>query len=96
MVINPLKNGSKIEKIEKSKDLEGYNFVFTGFRDHGLVDSVTILGGQVADRITKSTTHLVVRGATAKSTTKVKLAEENGIEIVYLDWLVALVSKKSK
>ena len=86
----------QIEKIEKSKDLEGYNFVFTGFRDRGLADSVTILGGQVADRITKSTTHLVVRGAAAKSTTKVKLAEENGIEIVYLDWLEALVCKKSK
>lgn len=77
---------------DKNKILDNCVFVFTGFRDRDLEEAIKNLGGCVADRVTNSTTHLVVKKSTDKPTSKIRLAEEKGIEIVYLDWLLSLVS----
>ena len=62
-------------------------FVFTGFRDKNIEKHILENGGEVKDKITNKNgiTHLVVKELLSKSS-KVKSAEEMGIEIITRDY----------
>jgi NAD-dependent DNA ligase len=58
--------------------LAGKQFVFTGFRDADLKASIESREGVVADKVTKSTTHLIWSG-TAKGIATVKQKQAKGV-----------------
>jgi NAD-dependent DNA ligase len=74
--------------------LAGKQFVFTGFRDAELKAAIENREGVVADKVTKSTTHLVWSG-TAKgiATVKQKQARAVGAQIWTRSELEAFLTK---
>lgn len=77
--------------IEKSKQLDGNIYVFTGFRDKDLEERIKNMGGDVKNTISGKTTCLIIKDDSEKSSSKYQKAIEKGITIYsktqFLDFL---------
>ncbi len=98
---NPINNESQPElysemgvnkEIVKGKEVytpdmmfKNKKFVFTGFRNTDLEKKIKSLGGTVTTSVSKTTTAVVRKDSSEKESTKVKKAEELGIEVINLD-----------
>lgn len=78
----------KIRDILKTKPLLGYNIVYSGFRDDNLTKKIKKLGGNIMDKITRSTNYLITKND--KQTTKYKYAKTHNIKIYELDKFIKL------
>lgn len=80
----------KTDKVEATgSDLEGFIFVFSGYRDKSAEERITSLGGEIKSGISKNVTHLVVKDKQSGSSKIVK-AEKLGINILDADELMVL------
>jgi NAD-dependent DNA ligase len=70
--------------------LSGMVFVFTGFRDADAKVQIEALGGEVADSVSKKTTHLVAKD-TSKMSGKLKKALDAGIAVINREELQNMV-----
>lgn len=77
--------------IEKSKQLDGHIYVFTGFRDKELEERIKNMGGDIKNTISGKTTGLIIKDDSEKSSSKYEKAIEKGITIYsktqFLDFL---------
>lgn len=81
-------NGLKILPLERQKTIgnkcSGLKVCFTGIRDEALEDIIKANGGEIANGISKKTTHLIVGDVNSQSSKAIK-ARQNGIEILTID-----------
>jgi NAD-dependent DNA ligase len=70
---------------EKSSDDE-LLFVFTGFRNEDLSEQITNAGHNVSDKVSKNTTHLIMKD-TSKTSSKKEKAEEYDCKIWSIEQL---------
>lgn len=81
---------SKILTIEETKidpnnvAEEVYTFVFTGFRDKALQESLEQKGHKVTSSVSKNTNYLVVKDVNSTSS-KVKKAKELGVKVISIE-----------
>jgi DNA ligase (NAD+) len=88
----PKVNTSKLECKDSSCNnafFTGKSFVFSGFRDTLLEDTIKSKGGNVANGVTKTTSMLITKDD--KETVKTKRAEVLGIEKVYYDTVISML-----
>ena len=70
------------KQVKAAKDLLGYKFVFTGFRDAKLMETVIDRGGDVStSNVSKNTTAIVVKSKGGKVSGKLAKAMELGIPV---------------
>jgi NAD-dependent DNA ligase len=70
---------------ERSSELQGMTFCFTGFRDPELSDALRARGAAYSDSLSKKTTHLVYK--TSPHQTKLDKASQYGCKVISLDVL---------
>lgn len=94
-IIDP-KTGKKkfTGKITNDKTFcEGWNVVFTGFRNGDWEDMVKERGGKVQKGVNKSTTHVIAK-STLRKTGKLKKGMDVGAAIVNMDNFLTLFEEK--
>ncbi len=69
------------------EDVRGKSFVFTGFRDKALENTIQSLGGDVKTGVSKKVNYVVVGGVKGEGSAKEKKAMEYGIPILSLEEL---------
>ena len=84
VVKGPSGKGVEFSPKAKGNSLQNKKYVFTGFRNDRLEKAIKTLGGTVSSSVSKSTTTVIRKDGNDKDSTKVKKAEELGIEVINL------------
>lgn len=79
-MIKPFATFASANKTE-SNNLEGKQFVVTGFRDKALEETITSRGGKMTSAVSKKTDGLIVADKSGKATGKRQKAESLGIPV---------------
>ena len=74
------------EFVSKNANIDGKNFVITGFRDPAIIEYIETNGGVLQGDINMKTDYLIVKDSTTTST-KLKKAEVMGVDIISKDEL---------
>ena len=77
------------EKKKKTNKFENVIFVFTGFRDKELEETIISQGGQIKSSVSKNTNYLVIKEETESN--KIDKAKELGVKILTKEQLVKLL-----
>jgi NAD-dependent DNA ligase len=86
----PIKISEKVEVVKTGSDLDGKQFVFTGFRRPDLESVIESRGGKISSGVSKNTTHLVMKSVGSGSS-KEKKAIELGVEVITVEQLEDLL-----
>jgi NAD-dependent DNA ligase len=86
----PITISKKNQVVTTGSDLEGKQFVFTGFRRADLESLIISRGGKIGSGVTKNTTHLVTKEVGSGSS-KEKKAIELGVQIITVEQLENLL-----
>lgn len=70
--------------IDKNSNIDGKNFVMTGFRDGDIIEYITKNGGTLQNDVNMKTDYLIVKDSDSKSS-KIKKAEIMGVDIIFKD-----------
>jgi NAD-dependent DNA ligase len=87
----PITIQEKAESVKVSNDLDGMNFVFTGFRRTDLESVIESRGGKIGSGVSKTTTHLIMK-AVGSGSSKEKKAIELGVKIMTVEQLENLLN----
>lgn len=67
--------------VEKNSNIDGKNFVITGFRDTDIIEYINNNGGVIQNDVNMKTDYLIVKDSNSQSS-KIKKAEIMGVEII--------------
>jgi DNA ligase (NAD+) len=70
--------------VEKNSNIDGKNFVITGFRDASIIEYITKNGGTLQNDVNMKTDYLIVKDSDSQSS-KIKKAEIMGVDIILKD-----------
>ena len=73
-----------VKSLKKDGKLSNHTFVFSGFRNKSLEDTIVLHGGKVSNSLSKNTTALVVKD-TSDETTKIQKAKKLNVSILSVD-----------
>ena len=70
--------------VDKNSNIDGKNFVMTGFRDVDIIEYITKNGGTLQNDVNLKTDYLIVKDSDSQSS-KIKKAEIMGVELITKD-----------
>jgi DNA ligase (NAD+) len=86
----PITIAEKVEVVKTGNDLDGKQFVFTGFRRKDLEEVIVSKGGVIGGSVSKNTTHLVMKSKGSGSSKETK-AISLGVTILTVEELEKLL-----
>jgi NAD-dependent DNA ligase len=87
----PVTISEKVEVVKTGSDLDGKQFVFTGFRRPDLESVIESRGGRIGGSVSKNTTHLVMK-VVGSGSSKEKKAIDLGVEVITVEQLEKLLN----
>jgi DNA ligase (NAD+) len=87
----PVTISEKVEVVKTGSDLDGKQFVFTGFRRPDLESVIESRGGRIGGYVSKNTTHLVMK-VVGSGSSKEKKAIDLGVEVITVEQLEKLLN----
>jgi DNA ligase (NAD+) len=70
--------------VEKNSNIDGKNFVMTGFRDADIIEYITKNGGMLQNDVNMKTDYLIIKDSDSQSS-KLKKAKIMGVDIIFKD-----------